>query len=160
MVYVQPRICPGEWDTQTPMGFWDINGSPNLGQTTRPYNNQQQQKENLQNCGLCCPGWPLSDIERKRKETGTCQGIEKTPWNMKVRVIPIVIGVLSTAIEWLVKELNEQKIIGLVESIQTRSVLRSARILRRVLETWGDLLLLKISVRDHQLTLIWETHNE
>ena len=25
-------------------------------------------KENLQNCGLCCPRWPPSKIERKRKE--------------------------------------------------------------------------------------------
>ena len=42
MVHAQPRICPGEWDAQTPMGFWRINGSPNLGQNTRPYNNQQK----------------------------------------------------------------------------------------------------------------------
>ena len=30
-------------------------GSPNLGQKTRPDNNQQNE-ENLQNCRLCCPG--------------------------------------------------------------------------------------------------------
>ena len=29
MVYGQPRICPGEWDAQTPLGFWDSNGAPN-----------------------------------------------------------------------------------------------------------------------------------
>ena len=29
-------------DTQTPMGFWHTNGSPNLGRMTRPYNNQQK----------------------------------------------------------------------------------------------------------------------
>ena len=33
-----------ENDTQTPMGFWDTNGSPNLSQTTRPYNNQQKRR--------------------------------------------------------------------------------------------------------------------
>ena len=44
MVYEQPRICPGEWHTQTPLGFWDTNGSTNLGQTTRPYNNQQKER--------------------------------------------------------------------------------------------------------------------
>ena len=27
MVYAQPRICPGEWDIQTSLGFWDTNGS-------------------------------------------------------------------------------------------------------------------------------------
>ena len=44
MIYAQPRICPGEWDPQTPLGFWDPNGSPNLDQTTRPYYNQQKKR--------------------------------------------------------------------------------------------------------------------
>ena len=42
MVYAQPRIYPGKWHTQTPLGFWSTNGSPNPSQTTRPYNNQQK----------------------------------------------------------------------------------------------------------------------
>ena len=67
MVYAQPRICPGEWDAQTPLGFSDTKGSPNLGQMTRPCDSQQK-KGNLPNSGHCCPGWPLSKIERKRKE--------------------------------------------------------------------------------------------
>ena len=25
MVYAQPSIYPGEWDVQTPLGFWDTN---------------------------------------------------------------------------------------------------------------------------------------
>ena len=33
-----------ENDTQTPMGLWHTNGSPNLGQRTRPYNNQQKKR--------------------------------------------------------------------------------------------------------------------
>ena len=44
MVYTQARIRPGEWDAQNSLGFWDTNESPNLGQTTRPSNNQQQQQ--------------------------------------------------------------------------------------------------------------------
>ena len=40
---------------------------PDLGQMTRP-RNQQIKKEDLPNCGLCCPGWPQSKTERKRKE--------------------------------------------------------------------------------------------
>ena len=42
MVYAQPKICPAEWDAQTPLEFWDTDWSPYLGQTTRTYNNQQQ----------------------------------------------------------------------------------------------------------------------
>ena len=33
-----------ENDTQTPMGLWLTDGSPNLGQKIIPYNNQQQKK--------------------------------------------------------------------------------------------------------------------
>ena len=28
IVLAQPRICSGEWDAQTSMGFWDTNESP------------------------------------------------------------------------------------------------------------------------------------
>ena len=68
MVYVQASSCPGEWDSETPLGFWQTNGSPNLGQMTRPYNDQQKNKKNLQDCGLFCAGWPQSKFERKWKE--------------------------------------------------------------------------------------------
>ena len=44
MLYAQPIISPGQWDTQTAMGFWDTNGSLNLGQTTKPYNNQLKKR--------------------------------------------------------------------------------------------------------------------
>ena len=43
------------------------NGSPNPGQKTRPYNNQQKE-ENLQNCRLCCPGGPQNKSEGMCKE--------------------------------------------------------------------------------------------
>ena len=43
--------------------FWDFE----IQTTTRPYSNQQK-RENLQDCGLCCPGGPQSEIERMRKE--------------------------------------------------------------------------------------------
>ena len=72
-----------EKETQNSMGFWDINGSPNLGQTIRPYNKLKKEKEKneyLPNCGLNYPGWPQSRIERKRKEgkvSGPCERIEK-----------------------------------------------------------------------------------
>ena len=37
MVYAQPDICSGEWLRQTPQGLWHTNGLPNLGQTTKAY---------------------------------------------------------------------------------------------------------------------------
>ena len=57
MVYAQPSTYPRKWHAQTPMGLWYTKGSPNLGQKTKSYNNQQQKKkENLQNSRLCFPG--------------------------------------------------------------------------------------------------------
>ena len=54
-------------DTWIPMGLWHTNRSRNLGQKTRLYNNQQN-KEKLLNCWICCPGWPHIKTERMWKE--------------------------------------------------------------------------------------------
>ena len=45
MVYAQPKICLGEWHIQTSLEFWQTNGSFNLSQTIRPYNNQKKKKK-------------------------------------------------------------------------------------------------------------------
>ena len=52
-------------------------------QEPRPNNNQHNKKkiENLQNCRLCCPGWPQKNTERMGKEglvPQPCEGFEKT----------------------------------------------------------------------------------
>ena len=52
MLYGQLRICPGEWDVQTPLGFGDTSGFPNLGQTTGSYNNQQQEQKKWEHAKL------------------------------------------------------------------------------------------------------------
>ena len=69
-------------------------------------------------------------------------------WNMKVTVIQVVIGTLGTIPKKLVKGLEDSEIWGYVEPIQTTALLKSVRILRRVLETWEDLMSLKLQ---------WET---
>ena len=67
----------------------------------------------------------------------------KKLWNMKLTIIPIVIGALGTVTKGLVKGLEDMEIMGRVETIQNKALLRSARILRIVLEICGDLLSLK-----------------
>ena len=69
----------------------------------------------------------------------------KTLWNMKVPVIPIVIGAFGTATKGLLKGLVDLEIRGWVETIQTTTLLRRARILRRFLETWEDFCLSNFS---------------
>ena len=60
-------------------------------------------------------------------------------WNMKVTIIPIVIGAFGTVTKGLLKGLEDLEVGDRVETIQTAALLKTARILRRVLETWGDL---------------------
>ena len=68
----------------------------------------------------------------------------KKLWNMKVTIVPIVIGALGTITKGLLKGLEYLEVGGRVEIIQKTALLRTARILRRVLNTWEDLLSLKL----------------
>ena len=56
-------------------------------------------------------------------------------------VMPVVMGALGTVTKGLV--LEDLEIRGRVETIQTSALLRSARILRRVQGTCGNLLSLR-----------------
>ena len=59
----------------------------------------------------------------------------KKLWNMKVTIVPIVIGALGTITKGLLKSLEDLEVSGRVETIQMTALLKTARILRRVLET-------------------------
>ena len=54
---------------------------------------------------------------------------------MKVTIIPIVIGAFGTVTKGLLKDPEDLKVGGRVETIQITPLLKTARILRRVLET-------------------------
>ena len=54
---------------------------------------------------------------------------------MQVTIIPIAIGAFLTVTKGLLKGLEDLEVSGRVETIQTTAFLRTARILRRVLET-------------------------
>ena len=107
----KPRIRPREWDAQSSLGFWDTNRSHNLGWTTWPCDCQQQ-KENLSKSGLYHPGRPRSKNKWKWKERWVhraCQRTKNKQWNMKVTVIPVVIGTLGTIPKSLVNGLADLK---------------------------------------------------
>ena len=59
----------------------------------------------------------------------------KKLWNMKVTIIPIVIGAFGTVTKGLLKGLEDLEVGGRVETIQTTTLLGTARILNRVQET-------------------------
>ena len=83
------------------------------------------------------------ESEKKNKYLDLTRELKKL-WSMKVTIVTIVIGALGTITKGLLKGLDDLEVGGLVETIKTTALLRTTRILRRVLETWGDLLLLRL----------------
>ena len=83
----------------------------------------------------------LRESKKKDKYVDLARELKKL-WNMQVTVIAIVIvtEALGTVTKGMVKEPEDVEIRERVETIQTIALLRLARILRRVLETWRDLL--------------------
>ena len=160
MVYAKPRTCPRKWYTQTPVGLWYTNGSPNLGPKTRSYNNQQKKRI----CKIVDFAVPadhrikLKECEKRDKYLDLARELKKL-WNMKVTVMPIVVGAFGTVTKGLLKGLEDLEVGDRVETIQTIALLKTVRILRRVLKTWGDLL--SLNLQWNTISLRWcENSNE
>ena len=102
----------------------------------------------------------LKECEKKDKYLDLARELKKL-WNMKVTIEPIVIGAFGTITKGLLKDQEDLEVGGRVENIQMTALLRTARILKWVLETWGDLLTLvrktlKIIIKilaDHKVKL-------
>ena len=129
------------------MGLWQRDRSLNFGQKTRLYYNQQQKKKRI--CKIVDFPVPadhrikLKECEMKDKYCDLAREFKKLR-NMKVTIIPIVIGAFGTVTKGLSKGMDDLEVGGRVDTIQTTALLRTTRILRRILETWGELLSLKL----------------
>ena len=116
--------------------LWDFNIQTDHLISARPYNNQQKKRI----CKIVDFAVPadhkinMKEREKKDKYLDLARRLKKL-WNMKVTIVPIVIGVLGTITKGLLKGLEDLEVGGLVETIQMTALLRTARILRRVLET-------------------------
>ena len=77
----------------------------------------------------------LKGSEKKDKYLDLARELKKKLWNRKVTIIPIVIGAFETVTKGLLKRWEDLEIGGREKTIQTTALLRTARILRRVLET-------------------------
>ena len=125
------------------MWFWYKNGSPNLGQKNRPDNNQQKKKKKI--CKivdfaiLAEHRIKLKECEKRDKYLDLARKLKRI-WNMKVTIIAIVIDAFGTVTKGKVKSLEALEVGGWVKTIQTTALLKTAMLLRRVLETWADLL--------------------
>ena len=142
MVYAQPGSRWRIWDAQISPVFGDTNGSPNFGQTTRPSDSQQKKKRTYWIVNIAVP----ADQRVKLKE---CEKKKKL-WNMKMALIPFVINAFGTVSKGLVQGQENLEIRGRVKTIQTTALLRSTKMLIRVLGTWGDLLSLRKLMTMHK----------
>ena len=102
-----------------------------------PNDNQQQKRRICKIVDFAVPAdhrIKLKECEKKDKYLDLDKELKKL-WNMKVTIIPIVIGAFGTVTKGLLKWQEDLEVGGRVETIQTTTLLRTARILRRVLET-------------------------
>ena len=74
----------------------------------------------------------LKESEKKDKYLDLARELKKL-WNMNVTIVPIVIGALGTVNKGLLKSVEDLEVSGRLETIQTTTLLRTTRILRRVL---------------------------
>ena len=81
----------------------------------------------------------IKECEKIKRNTWILPSSRKNYWNMKVTVIPIVDGTLGAVSKSLPKRVGELEIRECIETIQSTVLLKSYRILRRVLETLEDL---------------------
>ena len=128
MVYAQSRIHP---DIQT----------DHLNSARRPclviVKKKKKEKKNLPDSEICrLPdhGVKLKESEKRDNYLHLARELKKLR-NMKVTALPIVISPLGAVTKVLVLGLKDFEIRERMETIQTTALLRSARILRRVLET-------------------------
>ena len=133
--------------------------------TRRPRYNNQQKKRTCKIVDFAVPvdhRIKLKECEKKDKYLDLARELKKL-WNMKVTIILIVIGAFGTVTKGLLKGLEDLEVGGRVKTIKTTALLRTARIVRRVLKTWGDLLLLKLQWKTISLhwweKLLWVNSN-
>ena len=67
----------------------------------------------------------MKECEKKDKYLDLARELKKI-WNMKVTIIPIVIGAFGTVTKELLKGLEDLEVDGPVEIIQTIALLRTA----------------------------------
>ena len=82
----------------------------------------------------------LKECRKKDKYLDLTRELKKL-WNMKVTIIPNVMGAFGTVNKGLLMWLEDLEVGGRVETIQTTTLLR---LLRRVQVNWGYLLSLKL----------------
>ena len=90
----------------------------------------------------------LKECEKNDKYLKLARELKKL-WNMKMTIILIVLGAFDTVTKGLLKGLDDLEVGERLETIQMTALLRTVRILRRVLE----ITVPQTTVKNLQLTL-------
>ena len=85
----------------------------------------------------------MKETKKTDKYMDLASKLEKL-WSMRLMVIPIIVCALRTVPKRLERELEESEISGRIKTIQITALLKLARILRKVLGPWEDLLSLRL----------------
>ena len=161
MVYAKPSICPREWHIQAPMELWHTNDSPNLGQKTSPYSNQQKKRT----CKIVDFAVPADhkikrkESEKKDKYLDLARELKKTMehggdnytnrdwcfWYNNQRIIKGTRGLGGERMS------GDHPNYNIIENGQNTE--KSPGDLKRLAVT-------QTSVKDHQLMLMWKTLKE
>ena len=86
-----------------------------------------RQKKTKTETRTCCYRVKISENEKRNKYLDLTRQLKKL-WNMRVTVIPVVIGALGTVLKGLERKWEELEIGGRIETTQTTVLLRLARI--------------------------------
>ena len=98
------------------MGLWYTNGSPNAGPKTRSYNNHKK-KRIWKIVDFAVPEdhrIKLKECDKRDKYLDLARELKKL-WNLKVTMIPIVIGAFGTVTKELLKGLEDLEVGDRVE---------------------------------------------
>ena len=160
MVNAQPSISSGKWDKHKLLWDLDIQTDHLISasrldliilktkQTNKKKKKKRKKTSKIVDFSVSVDHRiKLKESEKKDKYLDFAIELKKNKTklgSMKVKIIPIVIGAFGTVSKGLLKSLKDLEIRGRVETILTTALLIFARILRRVLKIWGDLLSRKL----------------
>ena len=135
MVYAQTSICPTN-DTHKLLWVFDIHMDHLISARRRDLIIINKKKRTCKIVDFAVPAdhrMNLKECEKRDKYLDFARELKKL-WNMLVTIISIVIGAFGTVTKGLLKGLDDLEVGGRVETIQTTALLRTARILKRILE--------------------------
>ena len=101
----------------------------------------------------------LKESEKKNKYFNLAMELKKL-WNMKMTIIPIVIGAFGRVSKGLLKGLEDLEVGGRVKKKPNYSIIENGQ---NIEKSPGDLRRLAVTqtpVRNHQLDLMWEALKE